>query len=207
MISFAIVEDDQFIQDRIVDFIQSQPHIDCKIKAGSIEEFLEKSIEVQDLDVLLCDIGLPGMSGIEGISKIQKKYPKISIMMLSVYVDSDRIFKALCAGATGYLQKDTPLEEILNSIEILHQGGSAMSPAIARKVVEYFKPQKKHQEVLSAREMQVVQGLVDGLSYKMIGDRLGISIQTVRQHIKSIYRKLEVNSKGEVISKSLKGEL
>jgi len=162
---------------------------------------------VAKLDVVLTDIGLPGKSGIEGIPEIKRRYPDVSVVILSVYIDSDRIFKALCAGAVGYLQKDTAMEEILECIQVISKGGAVMSPIIARRVVDYFAPKRSFSELLTAKEQQVIAAMVDGLSYKMIGVRLGIGIETVRQHIKNIYRKLQVNSKAEVIVKSLKGEL
>src|SRR4030095_8219596 len=166
-----------------------------------------KAGKVMDLDIVLTDIGFPGMNGIEAIPLVRRKFPDVSVVMLSVYVGSDHIFKALCAGAVGYLQKDTPLEEVVDSLKVIYKGGSAMSPTIARKVVEYFAPKRTYNEPLTAKEQQVVAAMVDGLSYKMIAARLGITLETVRQHIKNIYRKLHVNSKGEVIVKSLRREI
>ena len=151
---------------------------------------------------------MPGMSGIDGMKLIKREFPDIDIIMLTVYNDADKIFQSLCAGATGYLLKNTPLDEIREGIELLKKGGSPMSPQIARKVVEYFSTDKKAlPSLLSEKENEIVIALVDGLSYKLIADRLNISIETVRFHIKNIYRKLHVHSKAEVISKSLKGEI
>ena len=170
-----------------------------------------KLLEADSLpDVVLMDIGLPGMSGIDGIRIIKDQHPDIDIIMLTVYHDSHKIFNSLCAGASGYLLKNTPLEEIKNSIETLHDGGAPMSPQIARKVIQYFQPGKKllqKKSPLTPKEKEIVVGLVDGLSYKMIADRMDISIETVRYHIKNIYQKLHVHSKAEVISKSLRGEI
>ncbi|HSD63195.1 MAG TPA: response regulator transcription factor, partial [Ignavibacteriaceae bacterium] len=159
--------------------------------------------------VALVDIGLPGISGINGIKILRKEYPDINIIMLTVYNDPARIFNSLCAGASGYLLKNTPLEEIKKSIEILDSGGSPMSPEIARKVIDYFNTGKSegYKSDLTKKENEIVNALVDGLSYKLIADRMEISIDTVRFHIRNIYRKLHVNSKSEVISKSLKGEI
>lgn len=157
------------------------------------------------------DIQLPGMSGIEGIGIIKDKYPEIDIIMLTVYHDSHKIFDSLCAGASGYLLKHTSLPEIKESILNLLNGGAPMSPQIARKVINHFQeqePRKSNVESsLTPREHDIVNGLVDGLSYKMIADRYDISIDTVRAHIRNIYKKLHVNSKAEVIAKSLKGEI
>jgi DNA-binding NarL/FixJ family response regulator len=155
------------------------------------------------------DLGLPGMSGIDGIKLVKEKYPDVDIVVFSVYNDPKRIFDSLCAGATGYLLKNTPLEEIKEGIELLSKGGSPMSPQIARKVIDHFNPaaKKKVESILSPKEKEIVVGLVDGLSYKLIADRMDISIETVRFHIKNIYRKLHVHGKAEVISKSLRGEI
>jgi DNA-binding NarL/FixJ family response regulator len=207
MITLAIIEDDEVVRTSLAAFFSRQNGLDCSIVAFSVEDFLARSDNSAKPDIVLSDIGLPGLTGIEGIPLIKKKFPDASIVILSVYADSDRIFKALCAGAVGYLQKDTPVEEILDCINIISKGGSAMSPAIARKVVEYFAPKRTYNEPLTAKEQQVIAAMVDGLSYKMIASRLGITLETVRQHIKNIYRKLHVNSKGEVIIKSLRGEI
>jgi DNA-binding NarL/FixJ family response regulator len=207
MINIALIEDDELVRNNLAEFLSHQKGLDCKISAGSVDDFFEKAKKVEQIDIVLSDIGLPGTTGIEAIPMIKKKFPDISIVILSVYADSERIFKALCAGAVGYLQKDTPAEEILECINVISKGGSAMSPTIARKVVDYFAPKRTYNEPLTAKEQQVIAAMVDGLSYKMIASRLGITLETVRQHIKNIYRKLHVNSKGEVIVKSLKGEI
>jgi DNA-binding NarL/FixJ family response regulator len=207
MIQLALIEDDEVVRNYLAAFFLQQDGLDCKIAAASVEDFFAKAATVEQLDIVLTDIGLPGKSGIEGIPEIKRRFPESAVIILSVYVDSDRIFKALCAGAVGYLQKDTAMEEILGCINIISKGGAVMSPIIARKVVDYFAPKRTYNEPLTAKEQQVIVAMVDGLSYKMIAVRLGISLETVRQHIKNIYRKLQVNSKTEVIVRSLKGEI
>lgn len=207
MTYIAIIEDDALVRNNLSAFFSQQEDLHCVMAVHSAELFLQQASGIPRLDIVLSDIGLPGMDGIEAIQLIKKLFPEVAIVMLSVYADSDRIFKALCAGALGYLQKDTPLEDVLDAIKVIHKGGSIMSPAIARKVVEYFAPKRSYNEPLTAKEQQVIAAMVDGLSYKMIAARLGITLETVRQHIKNIYRKLQVNSKGEVIVKSLRGEI
>lgn len=207
MINIAIIEDDEVIRNTVSSFLGKQSDFSCKIVAHSVDDFMSKAGKVVELDIVLTDIGLPGMNGIEAIPLVRRKFPEVSVVMLSVYVDSDHIFKALCAGAVGYLQKDTPLEEVVDSLKVIYKGGSAMSPAIARKVVDYFAPKRTYNEPLTAKERQVIAAMVEGCSYKMIAHRLGIGLETVRHHIKNIYRKLNVNSKGEVIVKSMKGEI
>lgn len=210
MIEIGIVEDNIKIRNLIQKFLDMQEKMSCKVAVDSVEEMLEYLGENESPDVLLMDIQLPGMSGIEGISIIKKKYPDIEIIMLTIYHDSHKIFNSLVAGASGYLLKHTSLPEIKESIENLVQGGAPMSPQIARKVIEHFKkpePEKNPDSDLTSREQDIVNGLVDGLSYKLIADRFNISIDTVRAHIRNIYKKLHVNSKAEVIAKSLRGEI
>lgn len=210
MIEIGIVEDNIKIRNLIQKFLDMQEEMSCKTAVDSVEEMLEHLKKERAPDVLLMDIQLPGMSGIEGISIIKKEYPDIEIIMLTIYHDSHKIFDSLCAGASGYLLKHTSLPEIKESIETLVQGGAPMSPQIARKVIQHFKepePQNRPESDLTAREQDIVNGLVDGLSYKLIADRFDISIDTVRAHIRNIYKKLHVNSKAEVIAKSLRGEI
>ena len=180
-----------------------------------------KSKHVEFPDVILSDIGLPGMSGIDGMRLIKEEHPETDIIMLTVYNDWQKIFNSLRAGASGYLLKNTPLTEIKKAIETVRNGGSVMSPEIARKVMEHFSvgvhtdssplgvqaEREKPESVLTPKEKEIVIGLTDGLSYKLLADRMNISIDTIRFHIKNIYKKLHVNSKAEVISKSLRGEI
>jgi DNA-binding NarL/FixJ family response regulator len=210
-INLAIIEDDLVIQESLETYLGANPAIQMGIVANSVEAFfdrVEKSVRLPKIDVLLLDIGLPGMSGIEGIRHIRQKFPDADIMMLTTFEEEDKIFKSLCNGACSYMSKRTPLTTIQEAIFTVHRGGSFMSPSIARKVVQHFMPkQRKEADVLSPRQQQIVEGLVDGLSYKLIADKLSISIDTVRDHIKNIYRILEVNSKAEVIRKSLDGDI
>jgi DNA-binding NarL/FixJ family response regulator len=209
MIFIGIVEDDEQIRKGIQIYLNRQNEFVCDWSYSSVEDLLAGLHEENLPNVLIMDIGLPGMSGIDGIKLIKERFPSIDIIVFSVYDESKKIFDSLCAGAVGYLLKNTPLEEIKEGIELLANGGSPMSPQIARKVIELFSQQKKQAEtsILSPKEKEIVVGLVDGLSYKMIAGRMTISIETVRFHIKNIYRKLHVHCKAEVISKSLKGEI
>lgn len=208
MTRVGIVEDKANIRDLITKFLDMQPDFECRAAYESVELMLEY-LKNNTLDVVLMDIQLPGMSGIDGIKIIKRDHPSIEIIMLTVYHDSHKIFDSLMAGASGYLLKHTSLPEIKESIENLMKGGAPMSPQIARKVIEHFNKPVPHKEDsgLTAREQDIVNGLVDGLSYKLIADRFNISLDTVRAHIRNIYKKLHVNSKAEVIAKSLKGEI
>ena len=206
----GIVEDNIKIRDLIQRYLDMQEDMSCPVAKDSVEEMLDYLEKHQAPDVLLMDIQLPGMTGIKGMEIIKSKYPDIDIIMLTVYHDSHKIFDSLKAGASGYLLKHTSLPEIKESIDNLLKGGAPMSPQIARKVITHFNdqaPQKNPDSMLTDREQDIVNGLVDGLSYKLIADRFDISIDTVRAHIRNIYKKLHVNSKAEVIAKSLRGEI
>ena len=209
MAQVGIIEDNKKIRQLMQRYLDMQEDMSCPVATESVEDMLDYLSTYSNPNVLLMDIQLPGMSGIEGMKIIQQKYPDIEIIMLTVYHDSHKIFESLKAGASGYLLKHTSLPEIKDAIKLLMQGGAPMSPQIARKVITHFndRGQKKQESNLTNREQDIVNGLVDGLSYKLIADRLIISIDTVRAHIRNIYKKLHVNSKAEVIAKSLRGEL
>ena len=209
MINVAIVEDDDVIREGVKEYLDSQENMVCTIAKSSVERFLAILNEETLPDVILMDIGLPGMSGISGMKLITERYAGVSIIMFTVYIDSHKIFESLCAGASGYLLKNTSFPDMKQAIETIYAGGSMMSPPIARKVMEHFHTGRKKQvnSPLTDKEKEIVQGLVDGLSYKMIADSASISIETVRSHIKNIYKKLHVHCKADVIRKSLTGEI
>ena len=208
-IRVAIVEDEREIREAIRNFLNATPGFECMQGFASAESLLGKLTPENAPDVILMDIGLPGMSGINAIKLVKARHPAIDIIMLTVYHDTQKIFESLCAGASGYLLKTTPFAGIAEAIGIVHAGGSTMSPQIARRVVEHLRPSADGDALsaLTSRERDVIQGLVNGLSYKLIARDMHVTIETVRSHIKSIYTKLHVHSKAEVIGKSLKGEI
>lgn len=207
-IHLGIVEDEPFLMESLQTYLGEQPEIRIDLTAYNMEDFLKAMPSIPSLNAVLLDISLPGMSGLEGIPKIKSLRPDLNITILSSRDDSNSVFKALCAGAVSYISKTQRLPTIKDALITVHSGGSHMSPSIARKVIEYFSPQEQDEDKsLTPRQEQIVQGLVDGLSYKMIADRYQITLETVRDHIKKIYKKLEVNSKAEVISKKLRGEI
>jgi DNA-binding NarL/FixJ family response regulator len=206
--SVVIIEDTENIRIELKDFLVDQEEICEVFDFESMEDFFKAVNAGLHPDMILSDIGLPGMDGINGIKLISQKLPDADVIMLTVFRDGTKIFDSLCAGATGYLLKGTPMPEIKNAIIEIRNGGSYMTPSIARKVVEHFKvPTKKIGSDLTSKEKEVVNALVDGLSYKLIADRLFISVDAVRSRIKIVYKKLHVNSKSEVVSKVLKGEV
>jgi DNA-binding NarL/FixJ family response regulator len=207
-IILAIIEDFSDMRNGLVDYLSTQKEFATIESYRTMEEMLERLQNGFKPDVVLSDIGLPGIDGVTGIKLINAIVPEADIIMLTVFMDGTKIFNALCAGATGYILKGTPMPDIHKAILEIRSGGSYMSPSIARKVVEHFKfPAQQTTHNLTKREGEVINGLLDGLSYKLIAERLFVSVDAVRFHIKSIYTKLHVNSKGELISKYLKGEL
>jgi DNA-binding NarL/FixJ family response regulator len=170
---------------------------------GSAAEALQH-LPTDKPDVVLMDINMSGMDGIECVAQLKARMPDIEVIMLTVYDDTDKIFKALSAGATGYILKRSPPEELLEAIREVHGGGSAMSSSIARKVVASFQktsPRAAGETHLSPREQGVLDCLARGLTYKQIADQLGISIETIRTHLKRIYHKLHVQSRTEAVAK------
>lgn len=202
MITLAIIEDIPAIRNSLTTYLKAQDGFAVAASCDSVEAFLALPQNEIHPDVILSDIGLPGISGIIGIKKYKQLYPGAEIIMLTVFQNEEHIYKALCAGATGYLLKSTPLPQIKESIEKIALGEVPMSKAVARKVLEHFNPKRIYatkENELTTREKQVLQYMVEGLSYKMIADRLNTSLETVRTQVKSIYKKLHVNSKGEAI--------
>ncbi|NOX18112.1 MAG: response regulator transcription factor [Chlorobi bacterium] len=206
MISVGIIEDRIEIREALVAYLKSMDTIYCNIAEESVEDFLSNLSSEAAIDVLLLDIELPGISGISGIPLIKEKFPNVNIIIITVYEDEDKIFNALKNGASGYLLKNTPFPQIKKAIIDIHNGGAPMTPLIARKVIQFFSGNKKQtiKESLTPKEKQVVAGLIDGLSYKKIAESLGNSVETIRSHIKNIYRKLEVNSRAEIVARSAK---
>lgn len=205
-IRVAIVEDQARLREGLTTLIEGTDGFAVVGSFGSMEDALA-GIEPGAPNVLLADIGLPGMSGIDGVRRLKTKYPALQILMLTVYSDNDHIFEAICAGACGYLLKDTPPTRLIEAIRELQAGGAPMSPDVARKAITMFQriaPPKNDDHKLSGRELEVVTLLAEGQSYKMIADALAISIDTVRFHIRNIYEKLHVHSKSEAVIAALR---
>ena len=204
MITVSIIEDDSDIRESLALLINGTPGFSCIHSYESCEKGI-KGILKDPPDVVLMDIGMPGMSGIEGIKALKEKMPDLDVLVLTIQSESETVFDALCAGACGYLIKDTPPSQLLDAIKECHEGGAPMSTRIARLVVQSFKVEQP--TILTARETEVLTHLCKGKSYKMIADDLFISEETVRRHIKNIYRKLEVHSKSEAVAKAFKERL
>jgi len=202
-INISIVEDTKDIREGLCALINGSEGFSCKSSFSNAESALKDLIDDKP-DVVLMDIGLPGMSGIECIRKLKAKKPELQIIMLTVYEDDDHIFKALVAGASGYLLKKTPPAKLLEAIQDVFNGGSPMSSQIARKVISAFQSINKSSvetENLSSREQEILSFLAKGFRYKEIAEKLFISIETVRTHLRNIYEKLQVHSRTEAVLK------
>jgi DNA-binding NarL/FixJ family response regulator len=206
MISVSIVDDEKKLCQSIATFLNSSPGFRCISIYGSAAAALQH-LPSDRPDVVLMDINMAGMNGIECVRNLKVLIPQIQIVMLTVYDDTEQIFKALAAGATGYLLKRHEPVELLQAIRDVQAGGSPMSNSIARKVVASFQKAGKAGEkldLLTAREEVVLDFLAQGLAYKQIGDKLGISINTIRTHLRHIYEKLHVQSRTEAVAKYLR---
>jgi DNA-binding NarL/FixJ family response regulator len=196
-----IIEDDDIVRDSLITFHQSKKDVQNILAFNSVETFLthHENDNSNLPNVILLDIQLPGKSGIDGIPLIKKLMPNTDIIILTTFEDNDKIFDALCAGACSYLSKQSSLSTIYDCVVTVSKGGSFMSPAIARKITRFFIHDKNADNPLTDRQMEVVDEIVNGLSYKMIGQKLNISLDTVRTHIMQIYRTLNINCKGQLI--------
>jgi DNA-binding NarL/FixJ family response regulator len=208
MIKVVLVEDNDSIREGLKMLINGTEGYSCTDSFPECETMI-KNIERIDPDVLLMDLGLPGMSGIEGIKKVKSFIPDLTILVLTVYEENDRVFDALCAGASGYLVKKTPPSKLLEAIKDAYEGGAPMSSQIARKVIDFFQKKKpvsqgKEVYILTPREKEILSGLVEGRNFKSIADSLFISVETVRFHFRNIYKKLHVHSQSEAVVKAIK---
>ncbi|MEL6131942.1 MAG: response regulator transcription factor [Bacteroidota bacterium] len=204
MIHVSLVEDDRDIRRTLALIIDGTPGFSCARAYEDCETAIPDILDYKP-DVVLMDINLPGMSGIEGAKKLKHARPEIDILMLTVQVDSQSVFDSLCAGATGYLIKSTPPTQLLEAIEEVYRGGAPMSMEIARKVLSSFH-QPTHSP-LTERETEILRRLCEGENYKTIAEALFVSGHTVRTHIKHIYAKLHVHSRAEAVKKALKDKL
>jgi DNA-binding NarL/FixJ family response regulator len=209
IIKTVVIEDHRAMREGLVSLINLTPGFKCTGGFGSMEEALPR-IRHNEPDVILSDIGLPGMDGIEGIRRIKEMYPQMTILMLSVYDDDDRIFDALCAGATGYLLKRTSPGRILDALREAIDGGSPMSPEIARRVVALFRDLRPPERVdyeLTPHETRLLKLLVDGHNYTTAAAELKVSYNAIKFHMRNIYDKMQVHSKAEAVAKALQNRV
>jgi DNA-binding NarL/FixJ family response regulator len=209
IIKTAIVEDMRDIREGLATLINFTEGFTCTGSYRSMEEAIT-SIRHRVPDVLLSDIGLPGMDGIEGIGILKEQYPEMTVLMLTVYDDDERIFDAICAGASGYLLKRTTPAKILENIREAVSGGAPMSPEVASRVIKLFRevrPPEKVDYDLTPHETRLLKLLVEGHNYTTAADELGVSYNTIKFHMRHIYEKLQVHSKSEAVAKALQNRL
>jgi two-component system, NarL family, response regulator LiaR len=204
----SIIEDNKVIRDNVCKFISFHEEFEIAAECGSATSFLDFLALNPSFQsgILLLDIGLPGISGIEAIPLILAKMPDLNIVMLTTYEEEDVIVKALCSGACSYISKKASLEEIVEALRIVVNGGSYMSPSIAREIVNHLMGGRVSKAtILTDRQKEILEKMVDGKSYQTIAGELFISVETVRSHIKKMYRVLHVNNKTEAITQYMKG--
>jgi DNA-binding NarL/FixJ family response regulator len=209
-IRVVLFDDNTQLRESMFNLVDASEGFTCAGAFANCEDVVAK-IEATQPDVILMDIEMPMISGIAAVKTIKQNFPGIKILMETIFEDDDKIFQSICNGAEGYILKNTPPEEILDSIKEIHEGGAPMTPAIALKVMRMFKQNlsvdKDDSFHLSSREKEILKYLVEGMSYKMIADNCFISIETVSGHIKNIYKKLQVHSKSEAVAKAIKGKI
>jgi len=202
-IAITIVEDQNEMRESLAEWLGNAPGLRCVGAHATAEEALRR-IPGENPDVVLMDINLTGMNGIECVSRLKERLPQTQVLMLTTYDDGDLIFDSLRAGANGYLLKNMPREELVQALQQVQAGGAPMSLQIARKVINYFHQSGKPLEnlrQLTGRESEILKLLARGYLYKEIADRLGISMSTVRTHISAVYEKLHVHSRTEAVMK------
>ncbi|HEX7845547.1 MAG TPA: response regulator transcription factor [Chitinophagaceae bacterium] len=210
MIKVAIFEDNRSLREGLAAMIGGTAEFECVGAFPNCNNLL-KNITQAKPDVVLMDIEMPGINGIEAVAIIKEEFPEMKILMETIFDDDEKIFNSICAGAEGYILKHTPPAEIMEAIKEIHEGGSPMTPSIANRVLKMVKtkPEIGHKESfdLTDREKEILTCLVKGMSYKMVADACFISIETVNVHVKNIYRKLQVHSKSEAVIKAIKGRI
>lgn len=208
-IRVALIEDKRLTREGLGEFLAAAPDMECVGLYSSIEAALP-GLESAPCDVLLLDIHLPGMSGVEGVRVLKDSFPDMQVLMLTVFDEEEKVFDSICNGASGYLLKKSTPAQIIESVREARRGGAPLSPEIARQIVERLRglrPPKKRLSPLTPQEMNLVKLLADGHSYRSAAERLEISINTVRDHVRDIYEKLRVHSKSEAVSQALRRRL
>ncbi|HEX3165701.1 MAG TPA: response regulator transcription factor [Chitinophagaceae bacterium] len=209
-IRIAIFDDNTQLRESLFDLVDASEGFICVGAFPNCENVLQNVKDTKP-DVVLMDIEMPVVSGIDAVILVKEKFPDVKILMQTIFEDDEKVFQSICNGAEGYILKNTAPGEILLSLKEIYEGGAPMTPAIATKVLRMFKnnlsAKKDESFNLSIREKEILKHLVEGLSYKMIADACFISLETVSGHIKNIYKKLQVHSKGEAVAKAIKGNI
>jgi DNA-binding NarL/FixJ family response regulator len=204
----AIFEDNAKFRESLECIIATTDDMEL---CGSFEDThrLQQRIQALQPDVVLMDINIPGKNGIDAVQEIKEHFPAVQVCMQTVFEDNDKVFASLCAGASGYILKNTAPDKVLQAIREVAGGGAFFTPSIAKKILNNFQQQPEKAEYirLTEKEKEVLKHLVDGLSYKMIADKVSVSFHTIHSHVKNVYEKLHVNSKGEAVAKAIRNKL
>jgi DNA-binding NarL/FixJ family response regulator len=208
-IKVVLFEDNNRLREGLYQLVNGSPGFVCVGAYPNCDNAI-KNITVTEPDVVLMDIEMPGITGIQAVKEIKQRFPHVKILMETIFEDDDKIFDSICAGAEGYILKSTAPVEILDAIKEIYEGGSPMTPSIANKVLKMVGKTRSalvEEFDLTRREQEILNCLVEGMSYKMIADECTISMDTVNMHIKNVYKKLQVHSKSEAVIKAMKGKV
>ena len=208
-VTVVIIEDLREVREGLAVLVNGTAGFHCVGSFRTMEDALDGTSSLRP-DIILTDLGLPGMGGVEGIRILRQRFPDVPILALTVYDDDDNVFNAICAGASGYLLKNTPPGRLLESLRELADGGAPMSPDVARRVLaifRQFRPPEQAPSALTPHEMTLLKLMVEGHHYKTAASEMGISINTVSFHLRHIYEKLQVHSKTEAVAKALRENL
>lgn len=208
-IKVLLIEDQRDVREGLSVLINGSPGFRCLAACRTMEEGL-RAVDRELPDVVLTDVGLPGMNGVEGTKILKETHPELPVVALTVYDDDEDVFNALCAGASGYLLKNTPPAKLLESLKEVVAGGAPMSPEVALRVIRLFRefsPPARASHRLTQQELQLLKLIIDGHTYKTAAIELGISVSTVSFHLQNIYNKLQVHSKSEAVAKALRERL
>jgi DNA-binding NarL/FixJ family response regulator len=209
-IKVVLFEDNTNLRRGLATLINGSDGFACVAAFGNCDN-LVRNITESKPDVILMDIEMPGMNGIEAVRILKPQFPGIRILMETIFEDDEKVFDSICSGAEGYILKNTPPSQILEAIREIHEGGAPMTPSIASKVLAMFKAgtsfSSDESHNLTDREMEVLKFLVEGMSYKLIAEKCFVSIDTISSHVKNIYKKLHVHSKTEAVAKAIKGKI
>lgn len=207
-LKISIIEDTAVIRKNLVLFINMQENMEVEIEASSMKDFYQK-VESKihfESNILLLDIGLPGQSGIDALPELRSRFPDMEIIIITIFEEEHIILRALCSGASCYVSKKAGLGEIVQAIEVVQAGGSYLSPSIAREIVNHLMGGRVSKAtILSERQKEILEKLSQGMSYKSISEELFLSVETIRTHVKKLYKVLQVHNKSEAIAQYIKG--